>query len=49
MGGELTDITAALNWYLNNTVIKFNWVYADVAELDSGTANIFMARFQVDF
>ena len=49
-GGEMKDITAALNWYLNNnTVVKFNYVRADRDDIDDGVANIFQMRFQVDF
>jgi phosphate-selective porin OprO/OprP len=47
-GGELMDITVALNWYLNNvTRMMFNYVYADRDGI--GTANYFQMRFQVDF
>lgn len=48
LGGELNDITAALNWYLNpNTRVMLNYVYADVEKL--GSAHIVETRFQVDF
>ena len=47
-GGELTDWTLALNWYLNPfTRIMFNYILADLE--DVGNTNIFQARFQVDF
>ena len=56
-GGELDDITAGLNWYLNpNVKIMLNYVRAmledrqleDGTEVD-GDANIFESRFQVAF
>jgi len=47
-GGELMDVTLALNWYLNNvTRMMFNYVYAD--RDDIGAANFFQMRFQIDF
>ena len=47
-GGELDNITVGLNWYLNpNVRIMFNYVHADIE--DSGEADIFQTRFQVDF
>lgn len=47
-GGAMTDFTAGLNWYLNPaTKIRFNYIYSDV--FDSGSANIAMVRFQVNF
>lgn len=47
-GGRLSDITLALNWYLNNnTRIMFNIVNADVD--GAGSANFFMTRFGLDF
>jgi phosphate-selective porin OprO/OprP len=47
---ELSDITVALNWYLNNyTVIKFNYVYFERGDLSDATGNQFVTRFQVDF
>lgn len=50
IGGEMKDITAALNWYLNNnTAIKFNYVRADRDDIKDGVANILQMRFQVDF
>jgi len=47
-GGELGDVTAAVNWYLNpNVRVMVNYVFAD---LDSvGDTNIAEARFQIDF
>ena len=48
LGGEQSDITLGVNWYLNpSTRIMFNNVIADVK--DKGKANIFQVRFQVDF
>jgi len=47
-GGELRDWTAGLNWYLNpNSRIMWNYVRADLQ--NTGTANVFQMRFQVDF
>lgn len=47
-GGELTDITIGLNWYLNPvTRIMFNYIMADRNEI--GKSKIFQMRFQVDF
>ncbi len=47
-GGELHDITAGLNWYLNpNTRVMWNYVHAD--KEDIGNADMFMIRLQVDF
>lgn len=47
-GGEETNITAAVNWYLNPaTRIMFDHIWADIA--DYGKARIFQVRFQVAF
>ena len=47
-GGKLQDVTLGLNWYLNpNTRVMWNYVHAD--RIDTGRANIFQTRFQVDF
>jgi len=44
-GGELTDLSAALNWYPNATTrIELNYVHA--TPKDRGSANIFMLRLQ---
>jgi len=47
-GGSLTDISFALNWYLNPaTRIMANYILVDFK--DVGISNIFQMRFQVDF
>lgn len=47
-GGELTDITVGLNWYVNSAArIMMNYIRAD--EDDLGTADFVTLRFQVDF
>ena len=44
-GGELTDFSAALNWYLNATTrVSLNYVHA--RPLDRGSANIGLLRVQ---
>ena len=56
-GGEADQITLGLNWYLNpNTRIMWNYVMADMSNLDDGTpggldtdVNVFEMRFQIDF
>lgn len=52
-GGELSDITFGVNWYLNpNMRVMFNYVYADLedrADVTDDSANVFQARFQIDF
>ncbi|PCJ92820.1 MAG: porin [Flavobacteriaceae bacterium] len=48
LGGEQSDVTLGLNWYLNSaTRIMLNHVWADV--IDTGKASIFQMRFQIDF
>ena len=48
LGGEQSDVTVGLNWYLNPaTRIMFNNVWADVK--DAGNMNVFQVRFQIDF
>ena len=54
-GGEMDTLTVGLNWYWNsNTRVMFDYVYADVTgsnatNVGSGTMNIFMIRWQIDF
>jgi phosphate-selective porin OprO/OprP len=44
-GGQLTDISAALNWYLNPTTrVELNYIYA--SPKNQGAANIFLLRVQ---
>lgn len=50
-GGQLSDVTAGVNWYLNpNLKLMFNYVFAQVNRngLD-GDAHVFQTRFGVDF
>ena len=47
-GGQMNNLTAGLNWYLNPaTKFAFNYIYSDVKTL--GKANIFQMRFQITF
>lgn len=47
-GGELNDIAAGVNWYLNpNTKIMWDYVHAD--KDDVGQADMLMMRLQFDF
>jgi phosphate-selective porin OprO/OprP len=47
-GGELNDVTVALNWYPNpNFRWMANYVRADLDEV--GASNAFLMRFQADF
>ena len=56
-GGELTDLTAGANWYLNpRTRFQFNYIKAFLsdrgtgpADGDSSDTDIFAVRAQVDF
>jgi phosphate-selective porin OprO/OprP len=44
-GGELTDVSAALNWYINATTrVELNYVHA--SPKNQGAANIFLLRVQ---
>lgn len=46
-GGEIDDITLALNWYLNPaTRLMINYVHADA---DIGEGDFLLVRWQVDF
>ncbi len=48
MGGEMSNVTAAVNWYLNPaTRFSFNYIYSDVKTI--GKLNIFQMRFQIAF
>ncbi|MBI4563317.1 MAG: porin [Planctomycetes bacterium] len=48
LGGELTDITAGVNWYLNpNFRVMLNYILADLDNV--GDADILALRFQADF
>ena len=45
-GGELSDVTAAVNWYLNpNLQVKLNYIFADLD--DVGDTHIAQMRFQL--
>jgi phosphate-selective porin OprO/OprP len=47
-GGEVTDLSAALNWYINsNFRLMTNYVHSEVE--DSGSFDGFVTRFQCDF
>lgn len=47
-GGEMNNITAGINWYLNPvTRITFNYVHSNIYEL--GISNIYQMRFQIAF
>jgi phosphate-selective porin OprO/OprP len=47
-GGEVDDISAGLNWYLNpNTRLMWNYIHMDKDNV--GDADILMMRLQVDF
>ena len=55
-GGKESDLTAGLNWYLDSkTRLMFNYVRARVKDrlnpplVENGRANIFQARFQIEF
>jgi len=47
-GGEQSDVTLGLNWYLNPvTRVMFNNVWANIK--NTGNLNVFQIRFQIDF
>jgi len=44
-GGEMTDISGSLNWYINATTrVELNYIYA--SPKNQGVANIFLLRVQ---
>jgi len=55
-GGRQTDVTAGLNWYINDdSRLMLNYVHGRVNDrsvppaVDGGRVNIFQARFAIDF
>jgi phosphate-selective porin OprO/OprP len=54
-GGEMTDITVGLNWYVtSNARVMFNYVHASVENAgaegrDQGTMDCFQTRFHIFF
>jgi len=55
-GGQETNLTLGLNWYLNSNIrLMFNCIRAHVEDrrtsppVDKGNANIFQTRFQINF
>ncbi|MCI0479346.1 porin, partial [Candidatus Uhrbacteria bacterium] len=54
-GGEMTDITVGLNWYMAPTArIMFNYVNSSVENIgtegtDAGSVNVFETRFHIFF
>ena len=50
-GGEETNITMGLNWYVNEQIrVTFNYIHADIDnDLNSGVSHIFQTRLQFDF
>ncbi len=47
-GGYMNNASVGLNWYLNPvTRFMFNYVFTNIK--DTGTANIALVRFQIDF
>jgi phosphate-selective porin OprO/OprP len=44
-GGDVRNLTAGVNWYLNSTSkLQFNWIHSRVE--DTGYANIWVLRYQ---
>ena len=44
-GGDLTDLSAAVNWYMSaSTRLQLNYIYS--MPKDQGRASIFLLRFQ---
>lgn len=51
-GGQLNDVTAGLNWYLNQFAkFQFNYIHAflDTPGVGSSNADIYALRAQIDF
>ncbi len=51
-GGELTDVTAGVNWWLNsNTRFTFNYIHTWLDKQPTGQseADIFAVRAQIDW
>ena len=52
-GGEESDFTVGLNWYLNpNVRFMLNYIYADMEDrvgVADGSVNIYQGRFQIEF
>ncbi len=58
-GGELWDVTAGVNWYLNpNTRVMLNYVHAELDDrltvtdnggVPTGEGDVVQTRFQIDF
>lgn len=47
-GGQLSNMSAGLNWYLNpNTRVIFNYIFADIK--DVGDSDALTIRFQINF
>ncbi len=48
MGGQQTDITLGVNWYLNSAArFMVNYVRADIKEM--GKVGVIQGRVQIDF